>query len=244
MTQSFPWYKSYPAGVPHEINPDRYPSIPAVLDDIAARYPDKVGYTNMDCGLTYSRTAALTKELAAYLQSLGLKPGDRVAIMMPNLLQYVIAMYACLRAGYIVVNINPLYTSREVNGTLRDSEAKAIIIIENFAKQGDCVIVGRAADVILKDYDPLNIFVYADKDSKIERCQRRAPQGEHLTPREIESHMKQIDRNRAQHHQMYSDNKWGDKGSYDLCVNTTKRFVKDLVPAIAKFCEDWFNSHG
>ena len=73
-------------------------------------------------------------------------------------------------------------------------------IIENFAKQGDCVIVGRAADVILKDYDPLNIFVYADKDSKIERCQRRAPQGEHLTPREIESHMKQIDRNRAQHH--------------------------------------------
>ena len=107
MTQSFPWYKSYPAGVPHEINPDRYPSIPAVLDDIAARYPDKVGYTNMDCGLTYSRTAALTKELAAYLQSLGLKPGDRVAIMMPNLLQYVIAMYACLRAGYIVVNINP-----------------------------------------------------------------------------------------------------------------------------------------
>ena len=101
-------------------------------------------------------------------------------------------------------------------------------IIENFAKQGDCVIVGRAADVILKDYDPLNIFVYADKDSKIERCQRRAPQGEHLTPREIESHMKQIDRNRAQHHQMYSDSKWGDKGSYDLCVNTTKRFVKDL----------------
>ena len=97
--------------------------------------------------------------------------------------------------------------------------------------------------MILKDYDPLNIFVYADKDSRIERCQRRAPAGEHLTAREIENRMKQIDRNRAQHHQMYSDNKWGDKGSYDLCVNTTKRFVKDLVPAIAKFCEDWFNSH-
>ena len=145
MTQSFPWYKSYPAGVPHEINPDRYPSIPAVLDDIAARYPDKVGYTNMDCGLTYSRTAALTKELAAYLQSLGLKPGDRVAIMMPNLLQYVIAMYACLRAGYIVVNINPLYTSREVNGTLRDSEAKAIIIIENFARHSRTPCPARSA---------------------------------------------------------------------------------------------------
>ena len=117
-------------------------------------------------------------------------------------------------------------------------------IIENFAKKGDCVIVGRAADVILKGYDPLNIFVYADKESKVERCQRRAPEGEHLTAKEIESRMKQIDRQRAQHHQMYSDTKWGDKGSYDLCINTTKRFVKDIVPAIAKFCEDWFNSHG
>ena len=111
------------------------------------------------------------------------------------------------------------------------------------AKQGDCVIVGRAADVILQDYKPLNIFVYADKESKIERCQRRAPEGEHLTVKEIESRMKQIDRNRAQHHQMHSDNKGGAKESYDLCVNTTRRYVKDIVPAIAKFCEDWFNSH-
>ena len=116
-------------------------------------------------------------------------------------------------------------------------------IVENFAKQGDCVIVGRAADVILQDYKPLNIFVYADKDSKVERCQRRAPEGEHLTVKEIESRMKQIDRNRAQHHQMYSDSKWGAKESYDLCVNTTRRYVKDIVPAIARFCEDWFNSH-
>lgn len=116
-------------------------------------------------------------------------------------------------------------------------------IIENFAKQGDCVIVGRAADVILKDFKPLNIFVYAEKDSKIERCQRRAPEGETLTAKEIESRMKQIDRNRAQHHQMYSDSKWGDKASYDLCVNTTRRYVKDIAPSIAKFCEDWFNSH-
>lgn len=134
MTQSFPWYKSYPAGVPHEINPDRYPSIPAVLDDIAARYPDKVGYTNMDCGLTYSRTAALTKELAAYLQSLGLKPGDRVAIMMPNLQQYIISLLGILRAGMIAVNVNPLYTSHELGHQLADSGSKAIIIIENFAK--------------------------------------------------------------------------------------------------------------
>ena len=115
-------------------------------------------------------------------------------------------------------------------------------IVENFAKQGDCVIVGRAADVILQDYKPLNIFVYADKESKIERCQRRAPAGENMTASEIEKRMKQIDRNRSQHHQMYSDSKWGAKESYDLCINTSRRYVKDLVPAIAKFCEDWFNS--
>ena len=93
-------------------------------------------------------------------------------------------------------------------------------ILENFAKSGDCVIV----------------------DSKVERCQRRAPAGENLTATEIEKRMKQIDRNRAQHHQMYSDSKWGAKESYDLCVNTSRRYVKDLVPSIAKFCEDWFNS--
>ena len=96
--------------------------------------------------------------------------------------------------------------------------------------------------MILKAYKPLNIFVYADKESKIERCKRRAPAGENMTASEIEKRMKQIDRNRSQHHQMYSDSKWGAKESYDLCINTSRRYVKDLVPAIAKFCEDWFNS--
>ena len=149
MTQTFPWFDSYPAGCPHEIDPDRYASIPAVLDEIAARYPNNVGYTNMGCDLTYSHTATLTKDFAAYLQSLGLQPGDRVAIMMPNLLQYVVAMFACLRAGMIVVNINPLYTSREVNATLRDSEAKAIVIIENFAKTLQNALEGTKCEHII-----------------------------------------------------------------------------------------------
>ena len=217
MTQSFPWYKSYPAGVPHEINPDRYPSIPAVLDDIAARYPDKVGYTNMDCGLTYRRTAALTKELAAYLQSLGLKPGDRVAIMMPNLLQYVIAMYACLRAGYIVVNINPLYTSREVNGTLRDSEAKAIIIIENFAKQGDCVIVGRCADYVLRERkDLLNVFIHAPLSFRAERAQ----QVYEKQANNMEEFVRKKDKKRASFYNYFSQNKWGDARHYHLAISS------------------------
>ena len=135
MTENFPWFASYPSNVPHEINPDRYESIPAILDEVAGKFPDRVAYSNMGVGLTYRRTVELSKDFAAYLQGLeGLRPGDRVAIMMPNLLQYVVAVFACLRAGLIVVNVNPLYTAREVHGTLVDSGAKAIIIIENFAK--------------------------------------------------------------------------------------------------------------
>ena len=113
-------------------------------------------------------------------------------------------------------------------------------IIENFAKQGDCVIVGRCADVILKDYRPLNLFVYADMDAKVERCMKRAPEGEHLTRSEMEKAIRRIDKERAQNHLMYADTKWGSKESYHLCVNTTHREIKQLVPALAQFCKDWF----
>ena len=131
----YPWFASYPEGIPHNINPDRFPSLPGMLDETAQRFPNHVGYSNMGVGLSYSKTVELSKSLAAYLQNLeGMKPGDRVALMMPNLLQYIVAVFACLRAGFVVVNINPLYTSREVHETLQDSGAKAIIIIENFAK--------------------------------------------------------------------------------------------------------------
>ena len=135
MTEEACWFASYPEGAPHTIDPDAFPSLPAILDATAAKFPERVGYSNMGVGLTYARTVELTKSFAAYLQSLeGLEPGDRVAIMMPNLLQYVVAVYACLRAGFVIVNINPLYTTREVHHTLKDSGAKAIVIIENFAK--------------------------------------------------------------------------------------------------------------
>ena len=114
-------------------------------------------------------------------------------------------------------------------------------IIENFAKQGDCVIIGRCADVILKDYHPLNLFIYADMEAKVERCIRRAPEGEHLTRNEIERMIKQVDKNRAQYRQMYSDTKWGAKESYHLCVNTTERYMKEIVPGLAAYVRCWFN---
>lgn len=113
-------------------------------------------------------------------------------------------------------------------------------IIENFAAQGDCVIVGRCADVILRDYQPLNLFIYADTESKVRRCMARAAEGETLSAQEIEKQMKRIDKDRVQHRRMYDDSKWGDKGNYHLCINTSHREIKNLIPALAQFCKDWF----
>ena len=131
----FLWYGAYPAGIPHTIDPDSIPNIPAILDAAAKKFPKRTGYTNLGANLSYTDAEKRSKEFAAYLQSLpDLKPGDRVAVMMPNLLQYVVAVFGILRAGMTVVNINPLYTAREVHHSLKDSGAKAIVIIENFAR--------------------------------------------------------------------------------------------------------------
>ncbi|MBQ5766393.1 MAG: AMP-binding protein [Burkholderiaceae bacterium] len=137
----FPWLAQYPAHVPAEIDPDRYPSIPGLLDHVAQKNPNSPLFTNMNVSLTAKQTQDLSKDLAAYLQSLpNMKRGDRVAIMMPNLLQNIISIFAVLRAGFVVVNVNPLYTARELEHQLKDSGAKAIIIIENFAKTLERVI--------------------------------------------------------------------------------------------------------
>ena len=131
----FPWIAKYPKGVPAMIDPDRVANIPALLDSIAQKHPDAPAFTNMGVTLTTQQAQSLSCDLAAYLQSLpDMQKGDRVAIMMPNLLQYPVALFGILRAGFIVVNVNPLYTARELEHQLRDSGAKAIIIIENFAK--------------------------------------------------------------------------------------------------------------
>ena len=113
-------------------------------------------------------------------------------------------------------------------------------IIENFARQSDCVIVGRCANVILEEMHPLNLFVYADMDSKIQRCIDRAPEGENLTRNELLRMIRQIDKQRAQHHQMYSDLKWGTKEAYHLCVNTSGKEIKKLIPALAQYVRLWF----
>ncbi|MBC7434944.1 MAG: long-chain-fatty-acid--CoA ligase [Bdellovibrionales bacterium] len=128
-----PWLSAYPAGVPADIDPSQYPSLVALMDEGFTKYAVRTAYSFMGKDITYGQTDSLSAALAAYLQGLGLAKGDRVAIMMPNVPQYPVAVAAILRAGYVVVNVNPLYTPRELEHQLKDSGSKAIIIIENFA---------------------------------------------------------------------------------------------------------------
>ena len=127
------WLADYPAGVPADIDPSQYPSLVALLENSFKQYADRTAYSFMGKDISYAETDAQSRALGAYLQSLGLARGDRVAIMMPNVPQYPATVAAILRAGYVVVNVNPLYTARELEHQMKDSGAKAIVIIENFA---------------------------------------------------------------------------------------------------------------
>lgn len=128
------WLKEYPAGVPAEINAHQFASLKDIIETSYANYRDRLAYTNMDASLTYAQVDEHSRRFGAYLQKiLQLEKGDRVAIMMPNLLQYPIVLFGILRAGLVVVNVNPLYTARELQHQLNDSGAKAIVILENFA---------------------------------------------------------------------------------------------------------------
>ena len=127
------WLQSYPPGMPAEINPDQYRSLVHLLEESFSTSADRNAFVCMDKFLTYGELDDYSKRLAAWLQSRGMAPGARVAIMMPNVLQYPVALAAVLRAGYTVVNVNPLYTARELEHQISDSGAEAIIVLENFA---------------------------------------------------------------------------------------------------------------
>ncbi|MCY4755809.1 long-chain-fatty-acid--CoA ligase [Pelomonas aquatica] len=127
------WLKHYPADVPRDVNVSLYPSLVDLLDGSFKKNAAKPAYHMMGKSLSFAQMDEASRAFAAYLQGLGLEKGDRVALMMPNLFQYPVAVAAVLRAGYVVVNVNPLYTPRELEHQLKDSGAKAIVIIENFA---------------------------------------------------------------------------------------------------------------
>lgn len=127
------WLQHYSEGVPHEIDPNEYSSLIEIFDKSCERFANNIAYENMGVTLTYAKVNEISRNLAAYLQSLKLEKGARVAIMMPNLLQYPISLFAIMRAGYVVVNTNPLYTRDEVIHQLKDAEADVLIVLANFA---------------------------------------------------------------------------------------------------------------
>ncbi len=130
---SKPWLSSYPPGVPAEIDLDQFGSILDIFADSCSRFRDRTAFLNMGTHMSYRELDHATRCFAAWLQAQGLKPGDRVALMMPNILQYPVALFGVLRAGMVVVNTNPLYTRRELKHQLVDSGARAIVVVENFA---------------------------------------------------------------------------------------------------------------
>ncbi|PAT38168.1 long-chain-fatty-acid--CoA ligase [Vandammella animalimorsus] len=129
-----PWLDAYPPGVPAEIDPDQYQSLNQLIDESMQNFRDKACYSYMGKEFSFAQIDAQSAAFAAYLQGLGLKKGDRVAVMMPNVVQYPVAVIGVLRAGLVLVNVNPLYTARELEHQLNDSGATAIVIIENFAQ--------------------------------------------------------------------------------------------------------------
>ena len=134
------WLKSYEEGVPAEIDPTQYRSLKHLLEEAFRKYADRKAYACMGKSLSFAELDRLSARMAAWLQGRGLKPGARVAIMLPNVLQYPVAMAAVLRAGYVIVNVNPLYTPRELQHQLVDSGAEAIVVLENFAHTLEQVI--------------------------------------------------------------------------------------------------------
>ena len=129
-----PWLENYPEGVPHEINPEEYQSIPALLRESFDKYATTLAFENYGKGITFSELDKLSGDFAAYLTKVaGLQKGDKIAIQMPNLLQYPVAMFGALKAGITVVNTNPLYTPSEMKHQFNDSGAKAVVVLANFA---------------------------------------------------------------------------------------------------------------
>ena len=146
---SRPWLKNYPKGVPANIDADAFPSVVAMIDSYLEKYAKLEAFSCMGATLTYAELDKYATQFGAYLQSRGLQPGDRIALMMPNLLQYPIALFGALRAGLVIVNTNPLYTPREMEHQFTDAGVKGIIIAENFCSNLEKILSHTAINTII-----------------------------------------------------------------------------------------------
>lgn len=144
-----PWLQHYPESVPHEINPDEYENMLEFLRMGFDEYKNNTAFENLGKGITYQEVDHLSRDFAAWLQHQGFKKGDRIAVQMPNLLQFPVVVFGALRAGMVVVNTNPLYTPKEMKHQFRDSGAKAIVILSNFASQLDEIIADTDIEKVI-----------------------------------------------------------------------------------------------
>jgi long-chain acyl-CoA synthetase len=146
----FPWHQNYPNGLKKTIDPDQYESILDIIENSLDKFSDKIAYENMGITMTYGQLDILSRDFAAYLQkNTGLQKGDKIAIQMPNLLQYPVALFGAIRAGYTVVNVNPLYTPREMEHQFNDSGSKAVVILANFAHNLEKVLPNTALETVI-----------------------------------------------------------------------------------------------
>lgn len=177
MTE-YPWFKSYPAGTPHEVRLYEYNSVVEIFEEACSRYRDRVAFENMGAQLTFAEVDTLSRDFAAYLQSIGLKQGDRIAIQMPNILQFPIAFFGALRAGLIVVNTNPLYTPREMEHQFRDSGAVAIVTVANFASNLEKILANTSIRhiVITELGDMLGMLKGAIVNFVVRRIKKMVPE--------------------------------------------------------------------
>ena len=148
-----PWLQIYPGGVPANIDPDKYASVTTMVEECFQKSSDLPAFISMGKTLTFAELDESSRNFGAYLHSRGLEPGDRIALMMPNLLQYPIALFGALRAGLILVNTNPLYTPREMRHQFADSGAKAVIIAENFAANLQQIIGETQINTVIPSSD-------------------------------------------------------------------------------------------
>jgi len=149
MPANRPWLSNYPSGVPANIDPDQYASLIEMFEETFKKYASKPAFTCMGKTMTFRQVDEASQAFGAYLHSRGLEPGDRIALMMPNMLQYPIALFGSLRAGLIVVNTNPLYTPREMKHQFVDSGVKAVVICENFASNLEKVIADTQIKTVI-----------------------------------------------------------------------------------------------
>ena len=148
--QEYSWFKNYPKGIPNEINPDSYSSVVELLETSFKKFGDKAAYENMGKTLSFNEVDKLSAQFADFLQNqAGLKKGDRIAVQMPNLLQWVVAVFGSIRAGMIVVNTNPLYTAREMKHQFTDTRAKAVVILANFAQNLEKIIGDTSIETVV-----------------------------------------------------------------------------------------------